>query len=275
VIKAQPQLASTDPAVIKQIPRNQRKIVMIDSILTDYYPDITNLLSAPDITGYVDRNGTGPQPGMMQAAPGAPGVDALTGETAAPPVQPGGTPPPAPTPGAAGSPRGFVMTVHCVTPFATGDQLVQNKVLPALTALKSMNKDRSYAIVKAQLVSPIKVNEDATRKSKMLADYQAALTAANVQLNSNPGGAAGVDAATGGGPPLPGGGNPAAAPGGPNDQNAFLDRTLGESVLNDWEITFVVLVQLDPPPPAPAASGPAPGTSAGITPQTPQASAAP
>jgi type IV pilus assembly protein PilM len=222
VIKAQPQLASNDPAEIKQIPRNQRQLVMIDSIVTDYYPDITSLLSSQDIRSYADYSGAGPQPGMMQPGAGPAGVDAATGEgNLQPSPQPGGTAPPAAAPGAAGAPRGFVMTVHCVTPFATGDQLVQNKVLPALMAMKSMDKDRSYAIVKAQLVSPIKVNEDVAKRSKMVADYQAALTAANALIsNNNPGGAPGGDAAAGGGAlQPPGGGNP-AAPGGPNDQNA-------------------------------------------------------
>ncbi len=273
VIKAQPQLVSSDPAVIKQIPRNQRQVVMIDSVLTDYYSDITNLLSAQDITGFANRSGTGPQPGMMQLGVAGGGGDAAAGEgNNPPPPQPGRNGQPAP-PAAAGpgAPRGFVMTIHCVTPFATGDQLVLTKVLPALLAIKSASNDHPYAIVKAQLVSPIKIKEDATKLSKMRADYAAALQAANVQLTNPGGGGGNPEEGPGAGPGGPNPGAAAIVPGGPNDQAPFLDRTLGESVLEDWEITFVVLVQLDPPPPVPGAAAPTPTAAPAAAPGTPQA----
>jgi hypothetical protein len=41
----------------------------------------------------------------------------------------------------------------------------------------------------------------------------------------------------------------------PNDNSPYLDRLLQEDVRDDWEVTVVFLVQLDPPaytPPAPA-----------------------
>jgi hypothetical protein len=56
-----------------------------------------------------------------------------------------------------------------------------------------------------------------------------------------------------GGLPIGGAAAP-ATPVNPEDTLAFQDRATGESVLDDWEITVVALVQIDPPPPAPPAA---------------------
>jgi hypothetical protein len=41
----------------------------------------------------------------------------------------------------------------------------------------------------------------------------------------------------------------AATPTGPQeDLSPFMDRLTGESMLDDWEVTVVMLVQIDPPP---------------------------
>src|SRR5947207_8036723 len=37
----QPQLASADPAEVKKIPRDKRKLILIDSLVSVYYPDAT------------------------------------------------------------------------------------------------------------------------------------------------------------------------------------------------------------------------------------------
>ena len=51
--KEQPQLLSADPAEIKKIPREQRKQILIDSMVTVYYPDASTPMSAPDLSTFV------------------------------------------------------------------------------------------------------------------------------------------------------------------------------------------------------------------------------
>src|SRR5262249_1103671 len=127
------------------------------------------------------------------------------------------------------------------------------------------DKEKRFAIVKAQIVQPLHVSEDQTRVGKLREDYRKVLEAmnnqnANINLTIGGGGGGGGAVYPGGGTEdrpvgLPGLVNPgaAAAPaatGAPEDTMAFQDRATGESVLDDWEITVVALVQVDPPPPA-------------------------
>ena len=108
--------------------------------------------------------------------------------------------------------------------------------------------------------------------AKMRDDYTKALQAATAQTNVQvniPNGGGGGGGAYGGpsegdvGPrpmamqPMPNMPQPAMVNGQPDDSAAFLDRATGEDVRNDWEVTVVVLVQLDPPPPTAPAAAPA------------------
>jgi hypothetical protein len=240
-----PQFGVLNPDDIKKTPRKERQIIWIDSMVSDYRPDITELLKADDIRVYASTpNGTPPQ--IPTAQPPAEGAPPPTGE---------------------GLPRGFILTIRVTTPYATGGQLIENQFIKALLNIKpnAADKDKKYQIVKAQIIAPLHVGEDATRVNKMRSDYAAALQAMqnqnNVQVNFNGGGnygggGGGGDMIDGGGPrsvmPMPN--NPGnnvttAQPGQPDDAMAFQDRATGESVLADWEATVVALVQLDPPPP--------------------------
>jgi hypothetical protein len=244
-----PQFASLDPAEIKKTPRGQRQIVLIDSITSEYRPDLKPLMDAEDIRAYGVE---GANAGM--ATPAAP-TDA-SGAPAAPD-----------TTGA--SPHGFILRIHCTTPYAAGGDLIQKQFIPALLNIKpnAADKDKKYAIVKAQIVQPLHVGEDQTRVANLRTAYHTALEAMNSQNNitlnisggggSYPGMGEGGDMIGGprqiGGLPNLGGGGAAAQPGTPEDTMAFQDRATGESVLDDWEATVVALVQIDPPPPAPPA----------------------
>src|SRR5437773_2268785 len=63
-----PQFASLDPVEIKKTPRAQRPIVLIDSMTSEYRPDLKPLMDAEDIRAYgVEGANTGM---AMPAAPG-------------------------------------------------------------------------------------------------------------------------------------------------------------------------------------------------------------
>jgi type IV pilus assembly protein PilM len=232
-----------DPVEIKKTPRNQREVVLIDNMVSDYRPDISQLQNLADIRAYASTgNGTpmaAPSGGDQGAAAAAGGDTSST-------------------------PRGFIITIHCTTPFAGGGALIQQQMIPKLLALKPDAGDpkKGYAVLKAQIVQPYYIHEDQNRMTKMRDDYTKAMTAANSQNNVT------VQPSGGGG----GGGGPSGAPtmiyqttqqpaaastatpGGADDP-AFKDRATGESTLNDWELSIVLLVQLDPPPPAAAPAG--------------------
>jgi type IV pilus assembly protein PilM len=253
---SKPQMASLDPAEMKKLPRKQRPIVLINNIVSDYRPDISQLLTANDITIYASSGN-----GATVNIPTAPGAE--------------GGQPAEPT---AATPRGFILTIHCTTPFATGPaDLIQKQFIPALLNIKpgGADKEKKFAIVKAQIVQPLLVKEDQTRLQQLRDTYSKALAAAtaqtNVQINLGGGGGGygGGPADMEGGPrqfpmggpgfapPVPMGGGPNAGGGGPNpteDMSPFMDRATGESMLDDWEVTIVALVQIDPPPPAPPAA---------------------
>ena len=243
---ANPQFGALNPAAIKQTPRAQRQLVLIDSMVSDYRPDITQLLAADDIRNYAMQPGSAP-PALPQAAQG--------GENAAPP--------------SADTPHGFLLTLRCISPYSDGGQLVHDKLIPGLLAIKPNTADaRHYAVVKAQIVSAVQVKMDPTRMSKMRDDYNKALQAMtsqnNVQVDLGTGGNYGGGNFGGamsiggegprGGPPMTTGAA-AAVPGGPDDTAPFADRITGESTLDDWEVTIIALVQIDPSAQPPAAAG--------------------
>ncbi len=202
-------------------------------MVSDYRPDITQLQTLADIRAYASSGS-----GSSMASPSAPTADQGAAAPAA-----GGD--------ASSTPRGFIITIHCTTPWSGGGDLIQKQMIPKLLALKPDAGDphRGYAILKAQIVQPFLISEDANRMSKMREDYTKAMSAAtsqnNVQLPSGGGGSTSVYQP----PPPPPGGGAAGQPGAANDP-AFLDRATGEPVSNDWELSIVMLVQLDPPPPA-------------------------
>jgi hypothetical protein len=246
-----PQFGSLDPAKLKSTPRNKREVVLIDNMISDYRPDITQLLTAEDIRVYASTAAGMPPTNLPTPA---------AGENGGAPAEP-----------TAATPRGFILTIHCTTPFVNGGDLIQKQFIPALLNIKpnAADKDKKYQIVKAQIVQPLMIREDSTRVAKMREDYTKALQAATAQNN--------VQVNIGGGGPMSGGGDmgpgygggyrgpdympapampmaAAAAPGQPDDSAPFADRATGEDMRDDWEVTVVALVQLDPPPPAPPAA---------------------
>jgi type IV pilus assembly protein PilM len=258
--KPQPVLLSDDVTKIKSIPRGDRKLVQIDSITTTYMPDITQALAAPDLSHFI----TPGQSPVMIAAPQAPGMEgAMEGDAALQQDMMGGMASPAPTPaaptqvgGVAGAARGFLVTVKCISPNKAGHSLVQDVFVEALKKIApdAANPHKSYSIPKATVLGAMQVKNDQNRMLKMKNDYMVALQQkAQQQQAANPlAPRPGVPSFYGRGTPPPAA---AANQLDPNDNSPYLDRLLQEDVRDDWEVTVVFLVQLDPPaytPPAPA-----------------------
>jgi type IV pilus assembly protein PilM len=265
----QKELLSGDVTQMKSIPRGDRKLVQIDSIQTTYMPDLSMALNAPDLSKFIQPGGGPviaplvPQQGMDGMMEGDMGVQdpALGGGGMATPAAP------AQTGTTAGATRGFLVTVKCLSPNRSGHALVQDAFVEALKKITPdpANPHKAYSVPKAMVFGAMQVKQDQQRIAKMRADYQAALQAKAQQQQLAPPTA-----------PRPGtagffGRNPVAVPAAqpgqidPNDNTPFLDRLLGEDVRDDWEVTVVFLVQLDPPPYAPPAptEGTTPTAAAG------------
>ena len=161
---SKPQFGALDPAVVKKTARNQRQTVLIDDMVSDYRPDIAQLLTADDLSSYASSGPGMPPPSMNTPTAGPEGQ---------------------PVEATAATARGFILTLHCTTPYVNGGDLIQKQFIPALLNIKpnAADKEKKYQIVKAQIVKPLMVKEDQTRITKMREDYNKALQAMTAQNN--------------------------------------------------------------------------------------------
>jgi type IV pilus assembly protein PilM len=295
-------LLDGNKAELMAVPRNQRGLIMIDSISSRFYGDLNAVLIDPQFQRFVidNPNGAG---GFMNDTSGAPqpfspGVnpDQPAPDSGAPPAGSAPQPPAAPgTRGGAGT-RGFVITLKCTSPDHNAVQLVYNKLLTNLMAIwpSASRPQMEYGVAKAMMVSANQIYQDPARMTQLKAQYDSAIqakkladaAAANAKAIAQQAMAASTPpgAARGGmfqnsqpQPQLVNGVDPNAPPPDPND--AYKDRLTGEDMRNDWEFTVLFAVQLDPPPAAPTTApatppgaAPAPGSTAAL-PTGPQVAA--
>ena len=232
-------LKGTDLAALKQIPRSQRKQVFVQKIGFRYLPDISPVLNNPaSLPGYADENmavqvdnSAAMQPGGFGLGGPAGGPD-TSGQAGAPPV-PGGT---------SGGQRGFLVTVKCTTPDASGYGLVEQGFMKKLLALKlpTTTPDKPYVFKLGVIAKKDLLANDASLMQKMASDFQQ-------KMSGTAAGAAGA----GGLNPMGGGGGVGLVPAA-NLDDAYLDPSTHEDVRGDTECTIVFAVLLDPPPAAPA-----------------------
>lgn len=287
----QPQVVEgirkNDPALVKQVPRNKRDQVIIESMHSRYYPNISTVLTASDsdfrlLVG--DGNFQPYQPGMSAqsggggpAMPGGFGGGFGGGEFGGMMEAP--APPPPPEGGDPNAQRGFLIIVRGTSPNDQGNALVESKLCAALRTIgpTTRNPKIEYAIKRASMVSFNRIRENPSRLAKLKSDYdqgiaaqqRAAAGSAGSYVGGTPGGGPyGGDLEGGFGGGYPGGGFPGGGfPGQPmpgvgvgpegvvpeEDISPYKDRLTGEDVRDDWEFTVLVAVVLDPPPPAPPA----------------------
>ncbi|HZZ43550.1 MAG TPA: type IV pilus assembly protein PilM [Tepidisphaeraceae bacterium] len=253
----QPELLSNNPDIIKKIPRDQRKQILLDSITTTrYVSDLNPILADPDFSKYGADNAAMPAPAVAGATPD----------------------PAAAAAAAAGPRRGFLITIVGTTPNAQGATFVYDTMVTNLLKITPKpNQKMLYAIAKAGVVYTTRVGDSQTRMAAM----QAAANAAHAVGSAGPsfaprGGDVGPEDGGGGGAGgFPGAPGVAAAPGQPNP---YVDRITGEDIQNDREFKILLAVVLDPavPPEAPATQ-PADASAAPATPaaETPGVAPAP
>jgi hypothetical protein len=276
--KAQPQLFAADVATIKQIPRAQRNQIFIQSLTTQYLPDIGAALSAADLSQFAPATTSG-QPAFPGGAPAFPGsmqygADQNPEFGASPQAA-------APTPdastGSTGSgQRGYLVTLNCVSPNANALELINKELIPALQAIKpdasnASKRKMDYSVAKVVMVRGRQIKDDQALLQKIRNDYEAALSAQNLPAHGSGGAPVQPGFYPGANQPgmypgavdnpefrptTPGGFPPANQPGmtntAPEDPTPYMDRRLNEDVREDWAVTLLVLVQVDPPPAEPS-----------------------
>jgi len=276
-----PPANATAPDKIKPTPRAQRKQVFIESVASQYQPDISNIVSmkeedfknlgpaaapapsTPQIGGSTYR-GAGAEEGMMRRPIG--GGTGFRG--------PGAT---SDEPAAGTGDRGYLLTVRLVSPYSDARTIIEQSIVgrlkSTLTASEAYKAGKPYYIAQAAIVSAKQIKNDPDRLNMLKAAYEAKRAAKAANDAAAAGDGSGAAAAgsfnrsgeigggirrvpPGGGgvftrPPVPGpgGGDPAAAGADPAKDPANEDGLFpGENVLDDWEVTVLVAVVLDPKP---------------------------
>lgn len=263
-----------DPEAIKKIPREQRNLVVIDSVNMQYLPDVSPLLARSDeefrlevqrmmgtpgnsggrSNPWGSRSGWGSSPrNMMGSMP-------VDGE-----VEAGSTAP---------ARRGLLVTITGTTPFAAGQSgafgLIQNTLIKSLGQITPDNREgRDYYVEKVMLISGTRVLNSQQMRQRILAANQnleklkageVVPTAGGTGYRPNQFGGMYEDYNEGFTPPPTGGfgrnfgGFPGQNTGGPNAQTVTANDPLtGESMDNDLEYRVAFVVVLDLPSERPPA----------------------
>jgi len=279
-----PPANATAPDKIKSTPRTQRRQVFIESVTSQYQPDISNIVAmkdeefkalgpaaapAPSVPGMGGQTyrGAGGEEGMVR--PTRPGVGGAYARGGA--ASENGDHTPATT-----GDRGYLLTVRLISPFNEArsviEQTIVGKLKASLTADLAFKAGKPYYIAQAAIVSARQIKNDPDRQNTLKAAYEAKRAAKSANdaaaLGDGSGAAAGGAFNRGnelsgrrpiGGqgtftrPTAPGGsGDPGAAGSDPTKDPAFEDGLFpGEHVLDDWEVTLLIAVVLDPKPTPP------------------------
>ncbi len=238
---------TTEPADPTRLPRDQRNLILITSMTSQYTPDLTPYKTSPTLGADLATIDQAVSPTGAAAAAGPGGVGPGAGQSAF-----GG--------GAAGTgpvvppERGYILTVRCTTPNAGGFQLV-DQYLSVLKAAKPTDA-RPFQVREAKIIRSSLVKNDAARMTEMVTRYNAMRVAKEARLRASQagglgGGPAGGLPRPGYHPPLPalGGGLGGLPPAGANaaPDEAFQDPATKEDVRNDTECVFALLLAVDPP----------------------------
>ena len=177
--------------------------------------------------------------------------------------------------------RGYLLTVRLISPYSDARTVIEQSIVgrlkASLTAKAAFDSGKPYYVAQAAIVSARQIKGDADRQNILKTSYDAkrlakatneaaALGDGTAGNGGGGGGGGGVFARPvesggrrtpltppGGGfarPPAPGGGGDASATYGDLIKDpAFEDGLFpGENVLDDWEVTVLIAVVLDPKP---------------------------
>ena len=272
----QPQVLDANPEVVKQVPRAERRQIVIDNLQAVYMPSLAGVLSG-DLSQFATAAGVAAPTGgvgFSPMSPPPPPMPGAGGEFGAGGGEfGGGAPPPPVDPTAApdpNAPRGFLVRAVVITPNDKGAELVQETLIRNLMAIgpTAERPKVPYSIPKAKIITAKRLRSDEPRLSKIRSDFEAARNKGQglIQGGQFGGGAPAGGGAFGGGGEFgpvggqfgggasPWGGGGAFGGGGAvaqDDPAPFADRKTGEDIRDDWMFDVIFVVQLDPPPPAP------------------------
>ncbi|MGH7175967.1 MAG: type IV pilus assembly protein PilM [Tepidisphaeraceae bacterium] len=245
---------AVQPVTLKQTPRNQRKLLLIDTISTRYYDNLGAILADPDFRRWIADNAVlaAPPPSGEPPPPAEPAEEPHEGAPDPSEVQTNGLNKP--------DARGFLITIRCTSPYGEAPMLIGREFIGNLLKICPDEKrpKMDYAVCKAVMVNFTQIKKDPARMQKIKQEYDAAQRAQQAAAA-----ASGVPGAGHAPPPAP---TPGARPGQPNpaEQEAYKDHAMNESMLDDWDVTVLIAVMLDPPAytPPPPGEKPAPQASA-------------
>lgn len=273
-------LKTGDAKLVRQVPRGERRQIVIESMTSRYQPDMTAILADPDFNKYAGTAVMPTAPGTNQPSGGGGAMDEFgrprQGMSDMPQGGGGGDG----SEGGGGGPAkpGFLITIVGTSPNADTETLLNETIVKALAEIKpsEARPNMKYMVEKVSVprTSPIRTNS--VRLQQIAAAYQASKTGQPVTPSGDSGmnrgggmqdefgrpmqGGGMSDLPSGGGQPWgqPAGqpdGQPTAA--GSDPDAAFKDRLVtDEDVRNDWEFVIILAVTLNPPPYSPAPAEP-------------------
>jgi type IV pilus assembly protein PilM len=273
--QAQPPVAagyaSGNAEQIKQVPRGERTLVLIDDIHTQYIADLQPILDLDDTD--FRRQQIGAPGTTTPGAPRRPGGGMGMGmefdmmwDDPAMGMGMGMDMEGAPTD--TGQTRGFLITIRGTTPNRDGVSLVHNSLISGLSSLTrdvANQNGRRYYVARAAIQHAEQINRNPERLQQIEQAYRE-IVQAQASGRPMPGAGMGMRPGMGrqfmddmmwddpgmmdggwGRGPGPGMGQP-GQPGQPAEEDPYVDRLTGENILQDYEFTALIAVVLDPPP---------------------------
>lgn len=296
------------PEVIKKTPRTERRQVLIDTINSIYFPDLS--LVGADLTRFRDlQNAASAAPaaaapglsfGFGAAAAGAPaagGDPAMMTEDLPEMMDPGMGAAPAEVPADGAVPtggRGYVIRIAGTTPYRAAAQLLNESIVKGLDkyAKAKATPGQRWAVDKVQVVYLLPLKDDQQKLQAIKTAFDAAVNAKTTGQFQAPAATGGFGGMGGFGGPMedsmmeaPGFGDPygggfgaaptAGAPPVP-EERAYKDRLFpDEEILDDQQFIAVAVVELDPavapPVEGEAAEGDVAADPAAVAPADPSA----
>lgn len=160
-----------DAAKVTKVPRDQRKLLVVYDLHTQYMPDISAAI-APDAKLATFYGGGGGVGGGMMGGGGM-GRMRMFGMEDGGGMPSEGTDTSGAAAGATGQ-KGFLLTIKCSTPFKNGPLLVQNDFITNLLKVRFPTEaGKKYLIANAAIVSQNKLANNQARLQEIAAEHAA------------------------------------------------------------------------------------------------------
>ena len=247
-------MATGNADAIRKTPREQRKVIRIDSMQSRYFHDLGFRLRSGELGQFVTTDFSG-------------GFTAPSTFDQPPQVDPTAV-------AGAAVERGYLVYLRLLTPYDKAEEtLVRAGLLQKLNAVGANVPKAKYAFRRAEFVTARPLSDDPELLGRIRADVAGARSAATAIVAATPftpsGGGTSEEngGGGGGGEPMPAPQNYQPPAGQAGDADALRDPLTSEDMSRDKVIEVIFAIVLDPVPPAAAA----PGANASATPVPPNA----